>query len=111
MCTSAASAGTATQRTPSASRLATTYDLNFIAIPFIGMSPQALGKLPRSGRAGIVTSRHGELSADVSDRPDGVTSERPLPGLHCNLPYVIICGVFTMRAQRVWSHPTAGAKI
>jgi hypothetical protein len=43
-------------------------------------------------------------------RLDGVTSERPLPGLHCNLPYMIICDVFTMRAQRVWSHPTAGAK-
>src|SRR5450432_3418930 len=68
MCTSAASAGAAMQRTPSASRLAATYDLNFIAVPFLGMSPQALGNLPRSGRAGIVTSRHGELSADVSDR-------------------------------------------
>src|SRR6202035_1163723 len=69
MCTSDASAGAATQRTPSASRLAATYDLNFIAVPFLGMSPQALGNLPRSGRTGIVTSRHGELSADVSDRP------------------------------------------
>jgi hypothetical protein len=63
----AASAGAATQRTPSASRLAATYDLNFIAVPFLGISPQALGNLPRSGRVGIVTSRHGELSADVSD--------------------------------------------
>src|SRR5450631_1945206 len=89
MCTSAASAGAATQRIPSASRLAATYDLNFIAVPFLGMSPQALGNLPRSGRAGIVTSRHGELSADVSDRPDAVNAwtrpvadshERRLPG-------------------------------
>src|ERR1700675_2729194 len=70
MCTSDASAGAATQRTPSASRLVATYDLNFIAVPFLGMSPQALGNLPRSGRAGIVTSRHGELSADVFDHLD-----------------------------------------